>query len=97
MSSLLLLLVASVTVGSRIVALALMPPPEGALGRVVERLPAPLFAGLAALSLTGAAGGADSPAILAAVGCALIAARWSSLLIVLAAGLGGYVIASLLW
>lgn len=93
----LLLAVAAVTVGSRIVALAVLPPPRGRLAEVVERLPAPLFAGLAALSLVGSDAGAADPATLAAVGCALLAARWSSLMLSLIAGLGGFLVVGLLW
>lgn len=95
---LLLLVVAAITVGSRIVALAIVPPPRGALSGIVGRLPVPLFAGLAALSVAESGSGAADPAILVAVGCALLAAlRWSSLLITLLAGLGGFVVASLVW
>lgn len=98
MSLLVLLLAgAAVTIGSRVVALALLPAPRGRLAEVVERLPAPLFAGLAALSLVGSDAGASDPPTLAALVCALLAARWSSLLLTLAAGLGGFVIVGLLW
>jgi len=92
-----LLAVAAITVGSRVVALALLPPPRGAVAGLVRRLPAPLFAALAALSLTGSDGGVTDPAMLAALGCALLATRWSSLLITLGAGLAGFLVASLIW
>lgn len=85
-----LLVVAVVTVGSRIAAMALLPPPRGRASEVVERLPAPLFAALAALSLSGP--GMGDPAMLAAVACALVAARRPSLLLVLAAGMSGYLV-----
>lgn len=92
--SLVVFAVAVVTLGSRVTALAVMPPPRGAAARVVSRLPAPLFAVLAALSLTGSrAGLADAP-MLAAVACALLATRWKSLLVTLAAGLGGFLLAT---
>jgi hypothetical protein len=52
---------------------------------------------LAALSLLGTDGLALEPAMLVAVGCALVASRWSSLLLTLVAGLAGYLAASLLW
>nr|MBA2529145.1 hypothetical protein [Euzebyales bacterium] len=64
---------------------------------LVRRLPAPLFAALAALSLTGSGGGVTDPAMLAAVGCALMATRWSSLLITLVAGPFGFLFANLIW
>lgn len=98
MSALLLLSVAAITIGSRIAALAVLPPPRGAVAELVRRLPAPLFAVLAALSLAGGNGDVSDPAILAAVGCALLVAiRWSSLLITLIAGLAGFLVASLIW
>lgn len=87
---------AAITLGSRVAALALLPPPSGAVAGLVDRLPAPLFAALAALSLMGSEAGPGDPAILAAVGCALIATRWRSLLVTLGAGIGGFVLASLL-
>jgi hypothetical protein len=97
MTPLTLLAIAAITVGSRIAAIAVLPPPRGAVARIVRRLPAPLFAALAALSLTGSQRRGTDPAVLAAVCCALLASRWSSLLITLAAGLGGYLAASLIW
>jgi branched-subunit amino acid transport protein len=89
-------LAAVITLGSRVAALALLPPPSGPVADLVQRLPAPLFAALAALSLTGSEAGACDPALLAAVGCALVATRWRSLLVTLAAGIGGFVVASLM-
>jgi hypothetical protein len=96
MSWWLLLAVVVITVGSRIVALAVLPPPRGVVAEIVRRMPAPLFAALAALSIAN--GGPTNPAILAAAGCALLAAlRWPSLLTTLAAGLAGFLVASLIW
>ncbi len=97
MSLPLLIAAAAITIGSRIAALAVLPPPRGAVAALVRRLPAPLFASLAALSLAGSDGTTIGP-ILAATGCALVAAlRWRSLLVILAAGLAGYLVASLIW
>lgn len=97
MSTLTLVLVAAlITIGSRVAALAVLPPPPDALAGVVGRLPAPLFAALAAHSLAGTDGSVPEPAIVVAAVCALAAAaRWPSLLITLAAGLGGFGAASL--
>lgn len=97
MSTLTLVLAAAViTIGSRVAALAVLPPPPDALAGVVGRLPAPLFAALAAHSLVGTDGSVPEPAILVAAGCALAAAiRWPSLLITLGAGLGGFGLGSL--
>jgi hypothetical protein len=97
MSPVVLLAVAAITVGSRVAALAVLPPPTGAAAGLVRRLPTPLFAALAALSLTGSARGVTDPAMLAAVCCALLSTRWSSLLITLGAGLGGFALARLIW
>jgi hypothetical protein len=88
--------VAVVTVGSRVAATALLPVPRGALAGLIGRLPAPLFAALAAVSLRDAATGATDPALLAAVGGALVSTRWRSLLLTVAAGLGGFAAVSLL-
>lgn len=97
MSVLLLLAVVVITVGSRVAALAFLPPPQGAAAELVQRLPTPLFAALAALSMVGSKGSTPEPAMIAATCCALIATRWSSLLITLIAGLGGFAVASLIW
>jgi hypothetical protein len=96
MSWWLLLAIVVITVGSRVVALAVLPPPRGVVAEIVRRLPAPLFAALAALSIVNE--GPANPAILVAVGCALLAAlRWPSLLATLVAGLAGFLVASLIW
>ena len=98
MSVPLLIAVAAITIGSRVAALAVLPPPRGPIAALVRRLPAPLFAALAALSLTGNDAGTAAAPMLAAVSCALVAAlRWRSLLVILAAGLGGFLAASLIW
>lgn len=97
MSVPLLLAVTAITVGSRVAALALLPPLRGAAAGVARRLPAPLFAALAVLSITGSDRGIADPALLTAVACALLSTRWSSLLITLLAGLGGFVVGSLVW
>jgi hypothetical protein len=93
----LVIAVAAITVGSRVAALTVLPSPRGAAAALARRLPAPLFAALAALSMTGSERGVTDPALLAAVACALLVTRWSSLLLTLGAGLGGYLLASLVW
>lgn len=92
----LLLAVAAITFGSRVAALAVLPEPRGAVARLTQRLPAPLFAALAAVSLAGADGLADPPVVAATV-CALLSARWRSLLITLCAGLAGFGVAQIIW
>jgi hypothetical protein len=84
--------VAAVTVGSRVAATALLPTPRGGLAELIKRLPAPLFAALAAVSLRGSDAGTADPAMLLAVGCALASTRWRSLLLTVAAGLAGFLI-----
>lgn len=88
--------VALITLVSRIAAVAFLPAPQGRLADVVSRLPAPLFGALAAYSLLGAEGTVGVP-LLVGVGCAVLAAPSRSLLIVLTAGLGGFLLADLLW
>jgi hypothetical protein len=98
MSLSLLIVVAAITIGSRVAALAMLPPLRGPVAAIAQRLPAPLFAALAALSVVSSEGGIRSPAMLTASGCALVVAlRWRSLLAILGAGLGGFLIASLIW
>lgn len=83
-------MLAALTYGSRILALVVLPAPSPALQRILNRVPSPLFAGLAALSLVDAAGQiADGPVLIASAG-ALCAAPFRSLLGVLIAGIAGY-------
>ncbi len=89
--------VAVVTVGSRVAATALLPAPRGSLAELIGRLPAPLFAALAAVSLRGSDAGAGDPALLMAVGCALASTRWRSLLVTVLAGLTGFVVGDALF
>jgi hypothetical protein len=80
-----------ITVGSRIVATAVLPPPDGATAEIVRRLPAPLFAAMAALSLVGN-DQRRMPALVAAAAAVAVAGR-RSLLVVVLAGLVGYLLA----
>jgi hypothetical protein len=80
--------VAVITVGSRIIATAVLPPPDGATAEIVRRLPAPLFAAMAALSLVGN-NHPGAPVLVAAAAAVAVAGRRSLLLVVLA-GLVGY-------
>ncbi len=84
----LILVIALMTYASRVVALVL-PKAPARFRIVLDRVPPPLFASLAALSLVD--GGAIAPAsTLCAVGGALAVAPKGSLLWVLAGGLVGY-------
>jgi hypothetical protein len=93
----LIVAVAAVTVGSRVASTALLPPPRGAVAAAIARLPAPLFAALAALSLRDADAGTADPRLMLAVGCALVSTRWRSLFATVVAGLGGYLVADAVW
>jgi len=88
--------VAAVTVGSRVAATALLPAPRGRLAELIGRLPAPLFAAMAALSLVRSESGSTDPALLVAIGCALVSTWWRSLLLTVVAGLAGYLLGDLL-
>ncbi len=97
MNLLLILGLGALTYGSRAAALVLMPEPPKRLRTFLERLPAPLFAGLAALALLGPEGGpTTSGPMLAAVGVALLTVPFRSLLVTLAAGLIGYAVGGFL-
>lgn len=94
---LLIALVAGMTFLSRAAAVVLLPPAEGRILEFVNRLPAPLFAGLAMFSLVGdATSFPDYSTIAAAVG-ALIAAPRRSLGLTLAAGLTAFGIVELVF
>lgn len=81
--------VAVITVGSRIIATAVLPPPNGATAEIVRQLPAPLFAAMAALSLVGS-DHRGAPVLVAAAAAVAVAGR-RSLLVVVLAGFVGYV------
>lgn len=80
---------------SRAAALVLLPKPSPRVERVISRVPAPLFAAFAASSLLTSSPDTASAeaftAVLVAVTVAVVS-RTSSLLIILTAGLGGYLL-----
>jgi branched-subunit amino acid transport protein len=86
--------IALLTYGSRALALVLMPHPPPRVRAVLDRIPAPLFASLAAISLIEGGEPVALETLSAAVG-ALIAAPTRSLLWVLAGGLAGYAVSEL--
>lgn len=81
---------AAITYASRALALVLMPDPSPRARTILERMPAPLFAGLAALSVVDLEGGLAAPHVLGAIAGALLATPSRSLLVVLVAGVAGY-------
>jgi hypothetical protein len=94
-TAVLVVAVAVITIGSRVVATAVLPPPDGAIAEIVRRLPAPLFAAMAALSLVDSnhRGAPALVAAAAAVAAAVATAGRRSLLVVVVAGLVGYTFA----
>ena len=96
MSTALIGVIALMTYATRALALVLMPDPPERLRVVLDRIPAPLFASLAALSLLQGATLAP-PATLCAAGGALLMAPTRSLLVVLVGGLAGYALGATLF
>ena len=92
MTPLVLAAIALVTYASRAVAVVFLPPPRGRFAAVLARMPAPIFASLAALTLiTGERALAPTPVLCAAAGALLVSPR-RSLALALVAGLAGYVV-----
>ena len=85
---------ALLTYASRGLALVAMPDPSSRVRAILERLPAPLFAALAAVSLFDD-GQLVEPASLAAAGSGLLLAPTRSLLWVLVGGAAGFLAARL--
>jgi branched-subunit amino acid transport protein len=92
----LIVAIALLTYASRACALVLMPDPPRGVRTALDRVPAPLFASLAAISLIED-GKVASPETLCAAFGALIATPTRSLLWVLVAGLAGYLVGELLF
>lgn len=89
MSWFLLFALTAVTVSSRVLPMVLLPAPRGHAVRLLDALPAPLFASLAALALVGGGEMPARPVLLAAAG-ALLGATRRSLGITLVCGLAGF-------
>lgn len=89
--------IAVITYLSRAAALVWLGRPDGRVEEVLSRMPAPIFAGLAAVSLIGDDGGlgADLPMLLAAAG-ALVAGVRRSLAWCLAGGVVGWLLGTLM-
>ena len=81
--------IAALTYGSRAVALVAMPDPSRRLRIVLDRIPAPLFAALAAISMFDDGVLVSRETVFAAIG-ALVATPTRSLLWVLIGGMTGY-------
>lgn len=89
MSLSLIAAIALLTYASRALALVVMPDPPPRAKAVLDRIPAPLFAALAAISVV-ADDQIAAPVMLCAVFGALLATPTRSLLYVLFGGLAGY-------
>lgn len=95
MSPLLLAAIALLTYGSRVAALALLPRPGARIEAVLSRMPAPIFAGLATVTLVTGDGELVAGPILGAAVGALLATPARSLLACLVAGAAGYALTTL--
>jgi branched-subunit amino acid transport protein len=90
MSWQLILLLGVITYASRALALVLLPSlPERVRG-VLDRMPAPIFAGLAVHSIVTAGGSLVSGPTLAGAAAAAMVAPFRSLPVCLVAGVAGY-------
>jgi branched-subunit amino acid transport protein len=86
----LVLVITAITFASRAAAVVLLPPLPPRLRDVLDRMPAALFAGLAAHSLVVPGSGLAQPHVLAAALGALLVAPRKSLPLCLVAGVVGY-------
>ena len=92
----LIILIALLTYASRAIALVLMPHPPERVRSVLDRVPASLFASLAAISMVEDGALASPETLSAAVG-ALVATPTRSLLWVLCAGVVGYALGTVMF
>ncbi len=90
----LIITIALLTFASRALALVFMPDPSPRLRSLLDRIPAPLFASLAAIAMVPDGELAPPETLFAAAG-ALLLTPTRSLLWVLVGGLAGYSVAVL--
>ena len=95
MSLWLIVAIALLTYASRALALVFMPDPSPRFKRILDRIPAPLFAALAAMSLFEDGRLAQGETLGAVVG-ALVLTPTRSILWVLVGGLAGFGVATLI-
>ena len=97
MSPIVVAVIALITYASRAAALALLPRPGGRFAAVLARVPAPIFASLATLSLvTDRRSFAGAPIVCAALGALSMTPR-RSLPLCLIGGIAGYALGELLF
>ena len=97
MNAALLVALAGITYVSRAAALVFMPSPPPRLERFLNRIPAPLFASLAAVSLIDSSGDFAPPAVICAAAGALVMSPRKSLLAALLGGLAGYALGEIVF
>ncbi|CAN5429755.1 hypothetical protein BH20CHL6_BH20CHL6_17970 [soil metagenome] len=96
MSEWLLAAIALITYASRATSLVFLPRPSQRFEEVLARMPAPIFASLATLSLFSDDGAIVGGSVLLAAVGALIATPRRSLAVCLVGGLTGYAVGELL-
>lgn len=97
MSPLLVATIALITYGSRAAALAILPRPSGRLEVVLGRMPAPIFASLATLTLITEEGApTGGPILVASLGALLVSPK-RSLAVSLVGGIAGFAVGTLLF
>jgi hypothetical protein len=95
MSPLLLVAIAALTYGSRAASLVFLPRPSGRLEVILGRMPAPIFASLATLTLITEDGAlTEGPILVAALGALLVSPK-RSLAVCLIGGIVGFVLGDL--
>jgi len=92
----LLATIALVTYASRAAALAFLPRPAGRFEAVLSRMPAPIFASLATLTLVTQEQTLAGGSLLAAAAGALLVSPKRSFLLCLVGGIAGYAIGELI-
>jgi hypothetical protein len=97
MTLLVTLILGAITYGSRAASVVVLPRPRGRLEHVLARMPAPIFASLAVLSLINA----DKTVVPLPIWCAALGALVTtprrSLAFALVGGLAGYLVGRLLF
>jgi hypothetical protein len=95
MSPWLLVAIAALTYGSRAASLVFLPRPSGRLEVILGRMPAPIFASLATLTLITEDGAlTEGPILVAALGALLVSPK-RSLAVCLIGGIVGFVLGDL--
>lgn len=94
MSVELLLVVAAITYGSRMLGIVVLPVMSPRIAAVLDRMPPALFAALAMQALVAPGPSPAEPAVVAAAAGALLVAPLRSLPVCLAAGIAAYTLMS---